>query len=92
MMPNIRLYFRHHVADYAKWRKGYDDFANYQKTRGVINESVYQSIDGPNDVTVIHDFHSIEEAKAFAASAGLAKSMSTLSVKGVPQIWHTVLV
>ncbi len=36
---------------------GYDDFANYQKTHGVIDESVYQSIDDPNDVTVIHDFH-----------------------------------
>lgn len=78
------------MADYAKWRKGYYDFANYQKTHGVIDESVYQSIDGPNDVTVIHDFHSIDEAKAFATSAVLAESMSTLGVKGVPHIWYTV--
>ena len=42
-------------------------FANYQKTHGVIHESVYQSTDNPNDITVIHDFNNIAEAKAFAA-------------------------
>ena len=56
-MSNVRMYCRHDVADYAVWKKGYDDFANYQKTHGVIHESVYQSTDNPNDITVIHDFN-----------------------------------
>jgi hypothetical protein len=49
-MSNIRIYCRHDVADYALWKKGYDGFANYRKTHGVIHESVYQSIDNPNDI------------------------------------------
>jgi hypothetical protein len=49
----------------------------------------YESVDNPNDVTVIHDFHSLEKAKAFADSADLKASMSRLGVKGVPQIWYT---
>ncbi len=36
-MSNVRMYCRHDVADYAVWRKGYDDFAHYQKTHGVIH-------------------------------------------------------
>ena len=52
-------------------------------------ESVYQSTDNPNDITVIHDFNNITEAKAFAASEELKASMSKLGVKGTPQIWYT---
>ncbi|MEY4961144.1 MAG: hypothetical protein RL610_1323 [Pseudomonadota bacterium] len=88
-MSNIRIYCRHDVADYALWKKGYDGFANYRKTHGVIHESVYQSIDNPNDITVILDFNNINEAKAFAASEELKANMSKLGVKGTPQIWHT---
>ena len=88
-MSNIRMYCRHDVADYAAWKKGYDDFAHYQKTHGVIHESVYQSTDNSNDITVIHDFNNIAEAKAFAASEDLKVSMSKLGVKGTPQIWYT---
>ena len=62
------MFIRHEVADYALWKKHYDDFSNYQKTHGVINEFVYQSTDNPNSITVIHDFNNIEEAKSFAIS------------------------
>jgi hypothetical protein len=36
---------------------------------------VYQSADDPNDVTVIHDFHRAEKAKAFAALPELKAAM-----------------
>ena len=86
-MSYVRMYFRHNVADYDSWKKGYDAFSSYQKNHGVFYESVYQSTDDPNNVTVIHDFHSIEEAKAFAQSEELKRRMSSLGVKGTPQIW-----
>ena len=50
---------------------------------------MYQSTDDPNDVTVIHDFHSLVKAKAFAASAELKATMEKAGVKGAPQIWYT---
>jgi len=49
----------------------------------------YQSVDNPNDVTVTHDFHSLEQAKAFAASPELKSAMEKSGVKGAPQIWYT---
>ena len=49
-----------------------------------MHESVYQSIDNPNDVTVIHDFHSAEQARAFAASPELKAVMEKSGVKGAP--------
>lgn len=86
---DVRLFVRHEVADYGVWRKAFDAYAPTQKKQGVINKAVYQSTDDPNDVTVVHDFHSLEEAKAFAASAELKATMEKAGVKGAPQIWYT---
>jgi len=86
---DVRMFVRHEVADYGAWRKAYDAFAATQKKLGVVHESVYQSIDNPNDVTVIHDFHSAEQARTFAASPELKAAMEKSGVKGAPQIWYT---
>jgi len=86
---DVRMFVRHQVADYGTWRKAFDSFAPMQKKMGVIYKAVYQSTDDPNDVTVIHDFHSLDQAKAFAASPDLKAAMEKSGVKGTPQIWYT---
>lgn len=86
---DVRMYVRHEVNDYAAWRKAYNDFDPARRKLGVIAQSVYQSVDNPNDVTVTHDFRSAEKAKAFAASAELKTTMEKAGVKGAPQIWFT---
>lgn len=62
---NVQVFVRHEVKDYKVWKKGYDDYAMKQKEGSVYYQHVYQTIDNPNQVTVIHDFHSFEKAKAF---------------------------
>jgi hypothetical protein len=86
---DVRMFVRHEVADYGIWRKSFNAFAPTQKKAGVIYKAVYQSADDPNDVTVIHDFHSLEQAKAFAALPELKAAMEKSGVKGAPQIWYT---
>jgi ABC-type sugar transport system substrate-binding protein len=86
---DVRMFVHHEVADYGTWRKAYNAFAPMQKKAGVFFKAVYQSTDDPNDVTVIHDFHSLEKAKAFAASPELKAAMEKSGVKGAPQIWYT---
>ena len=86
---DVRMFVRHEVADYGAWRAAYNSFAPTQKKMGVISKAVYQSTDDQNDVTVIHDFHSLEKAKAFAASPELKSAMGKAGVKGAPQIWYT---
>jgi hypothetical protein len=46
-------------------------------------------VDDPNDVTIIHDFHSLGKAKAFAGSPDLKAAMEKSGVKVAPQIWYT---
>jgi len=83
----VRLFVRHDVADYATWRKAYDGFDATRRKLGVTGQAAYQSADNPNDVTVTHDFKTLEQAKAFASSADLKTAMQNAGVKGAPQIW-----
>ena len=76
------MFIRHTVANYKAWRKVYDDFAPVQKAKGVTAQAVYQAADNPNDITVTHDFATVEAAHAFwsraiSASAGYFWSSST---------------
>jgi ABC-type sugar transport system substrate-binding protein len=79
---DVRMFVRHEVADYGTWRKAYNEFASTQKKNGVFYQAVYQSADDPNDVTVIHDFHSLQKAKAFAPLPELKAAMEKSGVKG----------
>lgn len=85
----VQLIVRHQVADYATWRKAYNGFAATQKKLGVTAQSVYQSIDDPRDITVLHTFATLDEAKAFTASDELKSAMQSAGVTGMPQVWIT---
>lgn len=86
---DVRMYVRHEVADYAAWRKTYNGFDATRRKMGVTAQAVYRSVDNPNDVTVTHDFRSVDKAKAFAASTELKSAMEKAGVKDTPQIWFT---
>ena len=83
------MFIRHRVADYAAWRRVYDSFAPTQKRLGVQAEAVYQAADDPRDITVSHDFATLEAAHAFAGNAELKAAMAAAGVQGAPTIWFT---
>ncbi|MGO4440278.1 cyclase [Rhizobium sp. RAF56] len=83
------LFVRHTVSDYETWRKVYDTFSAIQKANGVTAEAVYQAIDNPNDVTVTHEFASLEEAQAFTKLEELREAMHRGGVVGTPTVWFT---
>ena len=89
---DVRMYIHHEVNDYAAWLKVYNDFDPTKRKLGVTGQAAYRSIDNPNDVTVTHDFRSVEKARAFAASAELKAAMEKAGVKGAPQVWLTTKV
>ncbi len=83
------LFVRHQVTDYAAWRKFYDDFRPTQLKLGVTAEAVYQTAGNPLELTVTHEFASLEAAQSFAASDELHTAMQTAGVAGEPSIWFT---
>ncbi len=85
----IRLFVRHPVADFAKWKQAYDAFDGERKGMGVVGDAVFTSADDPNDVTVWHDFETLQSARGFVESARLREVMSSAGVAGEPTMWFT---
>jgi hypothetical protein len=85
----IRLFVRHPVADFAQWKKAYDDFDEERTGMGVKAHGVYQAVDNRKDVTVWHDFESMESARTFMGSARLKEVMERAGVAGEPTVWFT---
>jgi hypothetical protein len=83
----VRLFIRHDVADYDAWRQVYDEFDAPRREMGVTGAAVYQSVDDPNDVTVWHDFETVEAGRAFDSSSELREAMGRAGVQGEPQTW-----
>jgi len=81
------MFVRHTVSNYETWRKAYDEFASIQKSKGVTGQSVYQATDNPNDITVTHEFASVQAAQAFVNSDELKSAMQNAGVMGAPTVW-----
>ncbi|MFO1414264.1 MAG: hypothetical protein U1F10_10235 [Burkholderiales bacterium] len=83
----IRMFVRHQVSDYATWRKGYDAFEPVRVKLGVQAQGVCRGVDDANDITVWHDFASLEAAQGLAGSPELKNAMKGAGVIGAPTIW-----
>ena len=83
----VRLFIRHAVSNYAKWRKVYNAFDKERSAQGVLGAGVYRGAADRNDVTVWHDFATKRKATAFASSAKLKAAMRDAGVRGAPKIW-----
>ncbi len=81
------LFVRHQAADYTAWRQAYDAFQPTARTLGVQADTVYRATDNPNEITVTHDFATLEAAQAFAGSSELQGAMHDAGVVGAPTIW-----
>ncbi len=65
----------HRVADYDAWRRVYDGVGELQRAGGVTSDVVYRSEGDPNNVLVMHQFGSAEEAHTFFENAELRQAM-----------------
>jgi heme-degrading monooxygenase HmoA len=83
----VYLCVRHNVNDYAAWKKVFDDSEALRKGSGMKADTVYQAVDNPNDVTVVNEFESLEQAKSFVESPALREGMAKAGVAGSPTIW-----
>jgi hypothetical protein len=83
------LFMRHTVGDFDAWKKAYDEFEPERKAAGVTSHGVYQADGSPTDVTVYHEFPTVEAARAFAGSTRLRQALLAMGVQGRPAIWVT---
>ena len=75
----VRVFVRHTVADYERWKQEYDSFDKGRGELGVRGDAVFQSVDNPRDVTVWHDFDGLEQAQAFVSSEELLQALGPIN-------------
>jgi len=80
------LTVRHTVEDYAAWRKVYDEAEVLRAQYGCTAQRVMQLPADGDDLFIIHDFPTVEQAESFAHDPGLREAMGRAGVRGVPQI------
>jgi hypothetical protein len=84
--PSSVMIVRHKVADYDKWKMGYDSHDSARLANGLHNYVICRGIQDPNTVMVALIMDDVTKAKAFAASKDLKDRMKSIGVTGPPVV------
>jgi quinol monooxygenase YgiN len=80
---NLRL----NVADYDRWRAGFDANEPDRKSAGSTGvNQVYRDVDNPNNVTLILEWDEAGKAQAFLNDPHTKASMDEAGVTGRPMV------
>ena len=85
-MSNILL--RLSVADYAKWKPVFDEYASVRKTGGSRGGRLFRNADNPNEVLILWDWDTRANAQAFFTSQDLRETMPRAGVTGRPDVYY----
>ena len=80
------LTIHHKVADYSKWRVGYDAHEASRRTAGITNGRVFRRAEDPNDVVVVQDVADVAKARTWLGSSEMKTVMEKSGVVGSPKI------
>jgi hypothetical protein len=77
---------KHKVADYAKWRVGFDAHDSARKASGLTVVGLLRASENPNDILVANRISDLQKARDFAAMPSLREVMAKAGVIGKPDI------
>jgi hypothetical protein len=80
------LIVRHAVADFAAWKRAFDDHAGARADAGIIGHAINRSVDDPNVVVVYLQARSLDQLRAFAESASLKDAMQRAGITSAPEL------
>jgi hypothetical protein len=80
-----KMYIRHKVADFAKWKVVFDEHEPMRKQFGFTNSVVFINSQNANDVLSVHHNASKAQAIKFTESSNLKEAMAKAGVVGVPE-------
>jgi antibiotic biosynthesis monooxygenase (ABM) superfamily enzyme len=81
-----KLFVHHKVADYAQWREVFDAVTHTRTSYGMTGQSVMQAAGDTNDLVVITDWKTVDQARAYATSADLKQAMQKAGVISQPEV------
>ena len=81
-----RIYVRHNVADFVKWKAVYDGLDPIRKQFGITKAEVFKNANDANDILVIHEWDNKEQAMKFMGSQDLKNAMAHGGVLSTPEV------
>ncbi|MGD0997993.1 MAG: cyclase [Thermoleophilia bacterium] len=85
----ISIIVQHTVRDYDAWKRVFDEHGTVRTRHGATGHRLYRGLDDPNDVTIVNQFPSREQADAFATDPSLREAMERGGVTGEPRVTFT---
>ncbi len=82
----VKMYVRHRVADFNKWKLVFDEHDSVRRQFGCKSTAVFTNIEHPNEVLIVSEWDSKEQAMQFGQSPSLKEAMESASVLGMPEI------
>ncbi len=74
------IHVHHRVQDYNQWKAVYDKTAEYKRHEGWKRYRIYQVAGDRNDLIVMEQFSTLEQAQAYVSSDYLHQAMDQAGV------------
>jgi len=75
------------VADYPAWKQSFDASAEMRKTAGEKSYQLFRTADDPNELFLICEWDSVENARRYVASDELREAQETSGVVELPDVF-----
>jgi hypothetical protein len=72
---------RNQVADYALWKNGWDQGAALRRDGGVISEQLFRNPGEPNEVLLLLEYETMDQARRFATSDALRGALKESGIQ-----------
>ena len=82
----VTVLVTHPVDDYENWKSEFDAFHDNRKASGELTYHICQPIENPNNLIMLFEWDSIENAENFFDSTELRSAMKRAGVIGPPEI------
>ncbi|RME68775.1 MAG: cyclase [Verrucomicrobia bacterium] len=82
-----RVFVRHKVKNYARWREVFDSYRKVRRAGGEKSFKVGNIAGSPNNVVILFSWDSVANAKAFFRSKELKAAMAEAGVREKPEVY-----
>jgi quinol monooxygenase YgiN len=80
------VFVRHKVNDFNKWKKTFDDFADFRRSSGEKSYQVMQQDKDSNNLFLMFEWDTEANARKFFDSKNLQETMQKAGVAEAPDI------
>ncbi len=80
------IHVRHRVEDYNRWKEVYDGLSELKLRYGWERYRVFQVAGDRNDLLVMDEFDTVEQARSFLDSKDFRNAMQLAGVVGTPEV------